>query len=123
DAVEVLPRGSPGKIRGIQAYGRDVERARAGHSTALNVTDVDYKDVVRGMAVCAPGVFTAEEFLEARLTVLGRRRKPLKDRTTLRIHIGTAEVLGEVVILEGDKQLAAGTDGLCQLRLVEPVVF
>ncbi|MBI3726415.1 selenocysteine-specific translation elongation factor [bacterium] len=123
DPVEVLPPGATGKVRGIQAYSRDLERARAGHSTALNVTDVDWKAVQRGMAVCAPGVFTAEQFLEARLTVLARRRKPLRDRTMLRIHVGTAEVLGEVVLLEGAKTLAPGISSLCQLRLTEPVVF
>jgi selenocysteine-specific elongation factor len=122
DAIEVLPPGLEGKIRGIQAYGREVDRARAGHSTALNVTDIDYKDAVRGMAVCAPGVFSSERFLEARLQLLPRRRKPLKDRTTLRVHLGTTEVLGELVLLEA-KELLPGANGLCQLRLVEPVVF
>jgi nucleotide-binding universal stress UspA family protein len=65
DPVEVLPAGLAGKIRGIQAYQRDVDRARAGHSSALNVTDLAYKSVECGMAVCAPGVFASERFLEA----------------------------------------------------------
>jgi selenocysteine-specific elongation factor len=121
DAIEILPPGLKGKVRAIQAYQRDVDRARAGHSAALNVTDVDYKDVIRGMNVCAPGVFSAEQFLEARITALARRRKPIKDRTTLRVHLGTAEVLGELVLLE-TKELLAGASALCQLRLTEPVV-
>lgn len=121
DPVEVLPPGLEGKVRGIQAYQREVDRARAGHSTALNVADVDYKDVARGMTVCAPGVFAPEQFLEARITALPRRRKPLKDRTTLRVHLGTLEVLGELVLLEA-KELSPGASGLCQLRLTEPVV-
>ena len=121
DSVEILPAGLKGKVRGIQAYQRDVDRARAGHSAALNVTDVDYKDVVRGMSVCAPGVFAPEQFLEARITALPRRRKPIKDRTTLRVHLGTLEVLGELVLLEA-KELLPGSSGLCQLRLTQPVV-
>jgi selenocysteine-specific elongation factor len=121
DAVEILPLGATSKVRGIQAYQRDVDRARAGHSSALNVPEVDYKLVVRGMTACAPGVFAAEHFLEARIKLLPRRRKPLKDRSTLRIHVGTAEVLGEIVLLEA-RELAPGASGLCQLRLVEPIV-
>ena len=122
DVVEVLPLGVKSKVRGIQAYQRDVDRARAGHSSALNVPEIDYKLVQRGMAACAPGVFAAERFLEARIQLLPRRRKPLKDRTTLRIHLGTTEVLGELVLLEA-KELLPGATALCQLRLVEPVVI
>lgn len=122
DVVEILPLGARSKVRGIQAYQRDVDRSRAGHSSALNVADVDYKLVQRGMAACAPGVFTAERFLEVRLQLLPRRRKPLKDRTTLRVHLGTTEVLGECVLLE-KRELLPGETGLCQLRLVEEVVI
>src|SRR5436305_5147255 len=122
DVVEILPLGAKSKVRGIQAYQRDVDRARAGHSSALNVPEVDYKLVQRGMAACTPGVFASEHFLEARIQLLPRRRKPLKDRTTLRVHLGTIEVLGEIVLLEG-KELLPGATGLCQLRLVEDVVF
>ena len=39
----------------------------------------------------------------------------------MRFHVGTSEILGEVVILE-HKTLAPGESGLCQLRLREPVV-
>src|SRR5581483_9242561 len=122
DVVEILPLGAKSKVRGIQAYQRDVDRSRAGHSSALNVPEVDYKLVQRGMAACAPGVFSAEHFLEARMRLLPRRRKPLKDRTTLRVHVGTTEVLGECVILE-KKELLPGETGLVQLRLVEDVVI
>src|SRR5439155_3561030 len=114
DVVEILPLGAKSKVRGIQAYQRDVDRSRAGHSSALNVAEVDYKLVQRGMAACAPGVFTAEHFLEARLQLLPRRRKPLKDRTTLRVHLGTTEVLGECVLLE-QEELLPGETGRCQL--------
>jgi selenocysteine-specific elongation factor len=122
DVVEILPLGVKSKVRGIQAYGRDVDRARAGHSSALNLPEADYKLITRGMAACAPGVFTSEHFLEARMQLMPRRRKPLKDRTTLRIHTGTAEVLGEIVLLE-KKELLPGETGLAQLRLVEDTVI
>lgn len=122
DVVEILPLGVSSKVRGIQAYGRDVDRARAGHSSALNLPEADYKLITRGMAACAPGVFTSEHFLEARMQLMPRRRKPLKDRTTLRIHTGTAEVLGELVLLE-KRELLPGETGLVQLRLVEDTVI
>jgi len=49
DDLEILPPGLRGRIRGIQAYAEAREEAFAGHSCALNVSDVDYREVARGM--------------------------------------------------------------------------
>jgi selenocysteine-specific elongation factor len=124
DQVEVLTgRGDPfkGKIRGLQAYGQKVDRVRAGHSSALNVNDVDRKQVRRGDVVATPGIFSASALWEVRLTHLASQRRPLRQRETVRFHVGTSEVIGEVVILE-QKTLEPGQSGLCQVRLREPVV-
>ena len=124
DKVEVLTQDGktlPGKIRGLQAYGQSVDRVRAGHSSALNVSDVDRKTVHRGDVVCTPGIFQPSTLWEARLTYLPSQVQPLRQRETVRLHVGTAEVLGEVVLLE-HKALAPGETGLIQLRLREHVV-
>jgi selenocysteine-specific elongation factor len=47
--------------------------------------------------------------------------EPLRNRSAVRLHVGTAEVLGEAVLLEADS-LARGAEGFVQLRLEEPVV-
>jgi selenocysteine-specific elongation factor len=122
DAVEVLPLGRTGKVRGIQAYMADAAEARAGHSSALNVADIERGEVVRGMVVAEPGAFEGATLLEARLTHLaGARRRALRHLATVRVHVGTAEAIGEVALLEG-RELAPGASGLVQLRLREPVV-
>ena len=110
-----------GKIRGIQAYKSSVEVARAGHSTALNIPDFDHRSVERGAVLAEPGLFQAGDLIEARLRYLSRHRKPLENRTRVRFHSGTAEVLGELVLLDTPR-LEPGADALCQLRLEEPVV-
>jgi selenocysteine-specific elongation factor len=48
-------------------------------------------------------------------------QKPLKHRASMRLHLGTAEVLGTVSLLDCD-QLAPGTWGLAQFFLEEPVM-
>lgn len=123
DPVEVLGPGKRlrGRVRGLHAYGAPVERVHAGHSAAVNVADVDRHAVHRGDALCTPGVFAPEALWEARLTHLASQRRPLEQRQTVRVHVGTSEVLGELVLLEGPR-LAPGASALCQLRLHEPVV-
>lgn len=121
DTVEVLPPGKTGRIRGIQAYAAATERAQAGQSSALNVADIDYKEVRRGMVVATPGHFSFSTMLEARLHFLRGNPRPLEHLTEIRFHCGTAEVLGVVHLLER-KSLAPGESGLIQIRLEEPVV-
>ncbi|MCA8921998.1 MAG: selenocysteine-specific translation elongation factor, partial [Planctomycetes bacterium] len=110
------------RVRGIQAYGRPVERARAGHSAALNFVDVDRKAVVRGDVVAHPDVFASGELWEVRLESLASCARAFDRRiNTVRVHLGTAEVMGEVALLEGS-ELAPGEAGFAQLRLRTAVV-
>ena len=121
DQLEVLPGDMKGKLRGIQAYREKVTEARAGHSTALNLSDISHREVERGMVVATPGYFRAARMVGARLCVLPDLDRSVTDRMRVRLHTGTAEVLGELVLLDAD-ELTPGSTGLVQLRLDEPVV-
>jgi selenocysteine-specific elongation factor len=121
DVLEVLPAGKRAKVRSVQAYGETHDEARAGHSSALNLSDVTREDVVRGDVVATPGYFHAVRMVAARLTVLGSLERPVRDRTRVRLHTGTADPSGELVLLDAE-ELAPGASGLCQIRLDQPVV-
>lgn len=121
DSLEVTPLGESGRVRALQAYGEPTNEARAGHSTAINLSDVDYRSIQRGMVAGAPGFFLGSEMLEARLCYLPTTRRPLVHRTPVRFHVGTAEVLGRVHLLEG-RRVEPGERTLVQLRLEQPVV-
>lgn len=121
--VEVLTSTGvlQGRVRGLQAYGEAVERVQAGHSAAVNLADVDFKSVARGDTLASPGVFRAHDMFEARLHYLASQPKPLEQRQQVRVHLGTAEVLGELVLLDHER-LVPGEAALCQLRLRDKVV-
>ena len=121
DVLEVLPRGLRGKVRGLQAYQESTERARAGHSTAINLADVDQHEVTRGNVLATPGFFRPTRMVAASLDALALLDKPVEDRTAIRLHTGTAEALGELVLLDCE-ELEPGGSALVQLRLEEPVV-
>src|SRR5262249_58102295 len=80
DVLEVLPRGLRGKVRGLQAYQESTERARAGHSTALNLSDVDHHEIVRGNVVATPGFFRPARMVAASLRALGTLDQAIEDR-------------------------------------------
>ncbi len=121
DVLEVLPAGVRCKVRGLQAYAEATEVGRAGHSTAINLTDLDREQAARGDVVATPGFFKAVEMVGARLRVLDTLAKPVTNRMPVRLHTGTADPLGEVVLLDR-QELAPGEEGLVQIRLEMPVV-
>jgi len=119
--LEVVPLGERGRVRGIHAYKESTDIARAGHSTAINLTDIDYRQVSRGMVVTQPGYFKGATMFEARLHYLPSTRRPLLHQTAVRFHVGTTEALGKVFLLE-KKKLDPGEESFVQFRFDEPVV-
>jgi selenocysteine-specific elongation factor len=121
DVLEVLPSGVRGKVRGLQAYAESTDSGRAGHSTAVNLTDLDRQKAKRGDVIATPNFFSAVRMVGARFRVLPTLGKPVTNRMPVRLHTGTADPLGEIVLLD-QKELAPGEEGLVQVRLEHPIV-
>ncbi len=122
DEVEILPRGSKARVRGLQVHGEKRELASAGQRTAVNLQGIDTDDVARGDMLTIPGTFVPTMMLDAELDVLESSPVPVKDLTRVHLHVGTAQVLARVRTLGGRKALAPGDKGIVQLRLESPVV-
>jgi len=120
-AAVILPSGLQTRIRQIQQHGKRMERAEAGSRVALNLAGVDLDEVTRGDVVCEPGRYGATQMIDARLMMLPNAPRPLQHRARIRFYLGTAEILGRVVLLDADS-LEPGQEGLVQFRLESPVV-
>ena len=121
DTLEILPLGKRGRVRRLNAYKKEVTEIRAGHSSAINLSDVEHREVHRGMTVATPDTFRATLFVEARLKYAPDHPKPLKNFSPVKLHVGTAEADGRIVLLDR-KTLEPGEEGFVQFRLQEPVV-
>jgi len=121
DQVEVLPRGQSCRVRGLQVHHQKADVGGAGLRTAINLSDIGWREVARGDVIAAPGYFGASQLVEARLTLLASWPGPLKNNVPVRFHVGCSETLGRLVLLDA-KRLEPGEDALVQLRLDDPVV-
>jgi selenocysteine-specific elongation factor len=100
DEVEIYPDGLKTRVRGIHVHNRDVERSTTGRRTALNIKDISKDSLRRGQCVAAPGSLEPANRLDARLALLKRHRKELKNRDRVRVHIGTDEAVARVALLD-----------------------
>ena len=117
--VELLPRRQAARVRGVQVHGAAVDEACAGQRTALNLQKVELSDVQRGMVVVPPGLFTATNALHVHLELLPSAPAPIVRRKRIRFHVGTAELIGYVVLL-GQDTLAPGATAFAQVLLEQP---
>ena len=125
DAVEVLPDGARARVRSVQTHGRDVDCARAGQRTALNLVGVELSQVPRGSTVCAPGALRMHDRFDARLHWYGRDGSPVPLVSGERVHIcvGTSQALGRILLFDGAQELACGEEAWVQIRLEEPLAL
>ncbi len=118
--IMFYPSGLIGKIRGIQVHGEEVSLVEAGHRTAINLQGIEKDQINRGDMVASPGSMQASTLLEGELHHLSSARAHLKNRARVRVHLGTREIIGRVLLLESDS-LAPGESGHVQLLLDESV--
>ena len=121
DTVSVEPQGKSARVRSVQVHGASVEAASAGQRTALALHGLSREDLSRGDWVLAPGSLTPSTLISARVDLLPEAAKALVSRTRVRVHLGSGEALGRVVLLESES-LEPGGSALAQLRLESEVV-
>jgi selenocysteine-specific elongation factor len=121
DTLELLPYKKKVKARGIQVHNKKVTEVGTGFRSAINLIGAEKEEIKRGDVLAQPGYFQPSDFLNAALYLLKSAGKPLKNFTRLRIHLGTKEILGRIVILD-KKVLAPGQKAMVQFRLETPAV-
>ena len=119
DEVEILPGRRGARVRGIQVHGDSVVEARAGQRTALNLQRIELDEVERGMVVTPPGIFSPSVAFDVHVELLPSAPAPIVRRKRIRFHVGTAEVMGYVVLL-GQDELHPGHAAFAQVLLERP---
>ena len=117
DRLEHLPQGAAVRVRGLQVHGHPVARARAGQRVAANLGGTERAAIARGDVLATPGSLAPQTLLAVRLRALTRQ---IKHGQRLHLHLGTAEALARLTLLEGDT-LAPGDAALAQLQLEQPL--
>lgn len=120
DELELFPDRKTVRVRSLQSHAKNVKQSSEGQRCAINLAGIDHHEVVRGQELATPGYLFPAKIISVVLHCAKERKKPLKHRLPVRLHLGTSEILGTLSILEDDT-IAPGKPGLAQLFLKEPV--
>lgn len=121
DRVDLLPGGQAARIRGLQSFGRAVQRALPGSRVAVNLAGVDVTDLTRGDVLTLPGTMEPAMRMDVSVRLLETCERSLEHNDEVIVFSGAAEVPARAAMLDGDR-LEAGRDGWVQLRLARPMV-
>ena len=121
DTVEVLPNLKQYKIRGIQSQEKSVETVGIGHRAAINIGNLDVKNIKRGCQISSPGYLNKMNKIIVRCTLLKNLKKPLKQNQRVRLHIGTNESIGRVSLVDSN-ELQPGESCVLLIKLESQVI-
>jgi selenocysteine-specific elongation factor len=107
DTIAILPAGIETRIRGLQIHNQKSSEALAGCRVAVNLAGVDVADISRGAQLASRGAATAMTSFDATLQPVDAAA--LKHRMRVRLHIGTAEIIGRISLLN-DIPTQTGTE-------------
>jgi len=122
DTIMVYPLNITSKVRGIQVHNQSENIAEAGMRTAINFQGLEKTAVSRGDVLAIPGDLKPSYMIDVSIHFLHSNKKPIKNRTRVRFHSGTSEVLGKLILLDSE-ELLPGAKTEAQLRLDSPVAI
>ncbi|MBW2514800.1 MAG: selenocysteine-specific translation elongation factor [Deltaproteobacteria bacterium] len=120
DNVMIYPSGIPSKVRGVQVHGEPVETAHSGMRTAINFQGLEKASIERGQVLSTANALLPSYMVDVSLHYLESNKKKIKNRSRVRFHTGTSEIMGNVILLD-QEDLRPGEDTVAQIRLDAPV--
>lgn len=117
DELDLLPERRLVRVRGLQTHSKPVSSVHAGQRVALNLGGIDHAAISRGMVLAERNSLEPTQILDAEIEMLTDMKRELRSRQRVRIHIGTAEALARVQVLNDTGRIEPGKRDLAQLRL------
>ena len=120
DRVRCLPGDQLYRVRSLQVHGQTQQTAAWGQRIALNLSGSDKPVIERGDVICHERLTRCAHRFDATLDLRPSRGR-IKNHQRVRVHMGTAERLAKLVLLEPQNG-RAGELTFCQLVLTAPLL-
>ncbi|MDD2370901.1 MAG: selenocysteine-specific translation elongation factor [Firmicutes bacterium] len=119
DMLKVFPIDQKVKVRNVQVHNNNVETAFAGQRVALNLPDLSINEIPSG------SVLLKENIIQPTFKVSGifnllKDKHSMHNLEKVRIHLGTGETSGKLILLESD-EIYPGEKKLAGLYLDNPL--
>lgn len=114
--VLILPGDRYARIRSLQTHKKDITEAVPGSRVAINLSGIEKEEISRGDMLTLPEIDVSSDFVSCRIESLPNIRSPLSHGGNYLVLLGTSEVQGKLLLLEG-KRVPPGESGYAVLKL------
>lgn len=121
-ALIIMPKGIEVRARQIQVHHKPAAKAYAGQRAAINLSGISKEDVERGEVLVSSEHFIVTKTVDVAIRVVEDLEHLVKQRMPIKLHIGTAEVMGRIVFFDRNEIKEENGEILCQLRLEEEIL-
>lgn len=119
--VKIEPISKLVKIRGINSHNNTSSSVSIGQRAAINLQNIDKDDIKRGYQVVDKNLFGGVYSVIAEIQILDDLDKPIKRNQRVRIHLGTAEVIGTIFLFD-QKNIKSGEIATVLINFEKPIV-
>lgn len=116
DHLLLVPAQQETRARFLRIMGKPADIAVAGQRVTVNLHNLPFDRVRRGMALVKPGTVPRGRLLNVKLSVHKSSTTSLRNHQRVKLHVGTS-VVNALVVLMGKDSLPPGEHGFAQLRL------
>lgn len=120
DLLSVARTSEPVRLRSIQVHGKTVEQCEPGTRCAVNLLGIDVDQLIRGDVLVSPTSWKITDVFDATITTLAAAPRPLTQRGSFIVHVGTNSQTASVRII-GAAQIPASSQGNIRVRFTQPL--
>ncbi|MCF6137228.1 selenocysteine-specific translation elongation factor [Pseudalkalibacillus berkeleyi] len=118
----LLPSKHSVRVRQLQVHKEIVDSAYAGQRAAINLGGISSNEIQRGNILSTNPSLIPTKTIDIVLQVKGDLGYLLKQRSRIKFHTGTSEIMGTIVYFDRNELSEGNLENiLCQIRLDEPV--
>ena len=118
--IEIIPRGLPARIRGLQSHGKSEIEFGPGTRVAANLSGIEATQISRGDVLSLPNSINVSEAFDVRLHVVEDSPNPLRHNMFVNLHTGSSEVISRLRLLEGE-EVQPGQSTWAQMKPDKPL--
>jgi len=122
ERLSISPSGISARVRGLHSQNRPVESAAAGERCAVNIAGSfpEGREPRRGDWIVAPEHHAPARRIDIFVRASRFAEAPLRDGLPVHLHLGTADIVGRVAVLDG-RSIVPGGSGFVQIDFDQPI--